>query len=128
MVNDKLCTVCGYEMEEGPRDFNICPSCGTEFGLYDLNSSIPALRALWLSNGPVWHSSVVPKPSGWSPIRQLADMFLNPVAMPAAALSHPSPIVIRARSKRKRWKVRYSTVKSAAQPFGLTPSQGSQAA
>lgn len=42
-----LCPVCGYGMKEAPADFNICPSCGTEFGVHDVNSSIPELRKAW---------------------------------------------------------------------------------
>lgn len=78
MVNEKLCPVCGYEMEEGPRSYNICPSCGTEFGLHDVNSSIEELRELWVSTGPSWHSKVVPQPEGWNPIMQMiSGAFLN---------------------------------------------------
>jgi len=72
MVNEKLCTVCGYEMEEGPRDWNICPSCGTEFGLHDVNSTIDDLRTVWFASGPRWHSSVVPQPTNWNPFQQIA--------------------------------------------------------
>jgi hypothetical protein len=72
MVNEKLCTVCGYEMEEGPRDYNICPSCGTEFGLHDVNSTVDNLRAVWFATGPRWHSSVVPQPTNWNPFVQVA--------------------------------------------------------
>jgi hypothetical protein len=72
MVNEKLCTVCGYEMEEGPRDWNICPSCGTEFGLHDVNSTIDSLRTVWFAMGPRWHSSVVPQPANWNPFVQVA--------------------------------------------------------
>jgi hypothetical protein len=72
MVNEKLCTVCGYEMEEGPRDWNICPSCGTEFGLHDVNSTIDSLRTVWFATGPRWHSSVVRQPANWNPFVQVA--------------------------------------------------------
>jgi hypothetical protein len=75
MVNEKLCTVCGYEMEEGPRDYNICPSCGTEFGLHDANSTIEELRKVWLATGPRWYSSAVPEPQNWKPIMQLAVLL-----------------------------------------------------
>ena len=45
MVIDKLCPVCGYQMEDPPKDNNICPSCGTEFGLHDVNATLSDLRA-----------------------------------------------------------------------------------
>ncbi len=56
MIN--ICPVCGYLMEDPPKDYNICPSCGTEFGYHDLNSSIAELRAAWLRTGPRWWSRV----------------------------------------------------------------------
>src|SRR6266446_4815425 len=52
MVIETTCPVCGYEMDDPPRDYNICPSCGTEFGLHDVNASISELRAAWLQTGP----------------------------------------------------------------------------
>jgi hypothetical protein len=81
MVNDKLCSVCGYEMEEGPRDYNICPSCGTEFGLHDVNSTIEDLRQVWLSTGPRWYSVVITPPLGWNPMMQLAGLLLGQARM-----------------------------------------------
>ena len=79
MVNEKLCSVCGYEMEEGPRDYNICPSCGTEFGLHDVNSGIEQLRQIWLESGPAWFSKVIPEPPNWSPMNQLAGLLMGQV-------------------------------------------------
>ena len=70
---NRLCTVCGFEMEEGPRDFNICPSCGTEFGLHDLNASIESLRAAWLASGRRWHSTVLAQPPNWEPSSSISD-------------------------------------------------------
>lgn len=83
MVNNKLCGVCGYEMEEGPRNYNICPSCGTEFGLHDVNSTIEDLRQVWLGSGPRWYSAVVPKPAGWNPMMQLARLLFGNARMTA---------------------------------------------
>jgi hypothetical protein len=78
MVIEKLCPVCGYEMEEGPWNFNICPSCGTEFGLHDFNSTIRDLREGWWKNGaPEWHSVVIPRPDGWDGRKQLFDGVLS---------------------------------------------------
>ena len=59
-------------MEDSPENFNICPSCGTEFGIHDVNTSILALRQNWLSTGPKWWSSVDPQPDNWNPLQQLA--------------------------------------------------------
>lgn len=67
-----LCPVCGYGMQEPPENYNICPSCGTEFGIHDVNASILELRAVWLQNGCKWWSDSDPKPANWDPYGQLA--------------------------------------------------------
>lgn len=71
IIGDRMCPVCGFEMADGPHDFNICPSCGTEFGLHDENSSIQDLREVWIASGPSWRSGVIDKPQGWNPWWQL---------------------------------------------------------
>jgi len=71
MVN--MCPVCGYCMDEPPDNYNICPSCGTEFGLHDVNNSIAELQAAWLGsgpNGPVWWSKFDAPPVNWNPLKQ----------------------------------------------------------
>jgi hypothetical protein len=75
MVN--MCPVCGYGMEDPPQDYNICPSCGTEFGLHDANSSIATLRAAWLRGGARWWSPVDPQPSNWDPYLQLDNLTVG---------------------------------------------------
>jgi len=69
-----LCLVCGYEMDDPPRDYNVCPSCGTEYGVNDANASYEELRTAWLKTGPVWWSKTDPQPDNWSPSRQLANL------------------------------------------------------
>lgn len=64
-------------MEEGPRGYNICPSCGTEFGLHDVNSTIEDLRTAWLESGAKWHSAVVPEPEKWNQAQQLATLLFS---------------------------------------------------
>ena len=71
MSAERACLVCGYDMREGPRDFNICPSCGTEFGYEDANRTHKELRDLWIANGMRWWSPVEPAPDGWNPEEQL---------------------------------------------------------
>ena len=88
MVNDQICLVCGYEMDEGPRDYNICPSCGTEFGLHDVNSTIVNLRRAWITRGKTWHSKVVPKPDQWNPSRQLQELLLSGSVVPAGSVGY----------------------------------------
>jgi hypothetical protein len=61
-------------MDDPPRDYNICPSCGTEYGVNDVNSSYEELRKAWLKTGPTWWSKTDPKPDNWSPSRQLANL------------------------------------------------------
>jgi hypothetical protein len=94
MVIEKLCPVCGYEMDEGPRDFNICPSCGTEFGLHDLNSSIKDLREVWIENGAHWHSQVIPEPLDWNAQQQLSVLMLNAPARVSSAVLVFDPSIL----------------------------------
>ena len=79
MVRENLCPVCGFGMEDPPRDYNICPSCGTEFGVHDLNSSIENLRMVWLKNGAKWWSTVDPEPPNWNPYEQLVRVLPSSV-------------------------------------------------
>jgi len=69
-----LCPVCGYGMQEPPENYNICPSCGTEFGVHDVNASIQELRTVWLQGGCNWWSCSDPKPVNWNPYQQLAHL------------------------------------------------------
>jgi hypothetical protein len=71
MNNENLCPVCGYEMEAPPRDYRICPSCGTEFGVHDVNSTIADLREAWMKTGPRWWSRTDSVPANWDPISQM---------------------------------------------------------
>ena len=75
MANKHLCPVCGYEMEDPPRDYNICPSCGTEFGNDDALATQVQLRAEWLRNGPRWWSPVDPEPENWDPQTQVSNVL-----------------------------------------------------
>ena len=75
MVIENMCPVCGYEMEDPPRDYNICPSCGTEFGLHDVYASLQDLRAAWLQAGPKWWSPTDPVPQDWKPWDQVARVL-----------------------------------------------------
>lgn len=67
-----LCPVCGYDrLTEPPRDFTICPSCGTEFGYDDAFASHSQLRTRWLQNGARWWSPVDQCPDNWDPTLQV---------------------------------------------------------
>ena|ERR1039457_1185114 len=67
------CPVCGYSMAYPPRDFHICPSCGTEFGYHDSRRTYGELRRLWIESGARWWSSNRPAPARWSPWEQLVE-------------------------------------------------------
>jgi A2L zinc ribbon protein len=70
---EKMCPVCGYEMEAPPKDYRICPSCGTEFGVHDVNATVAELREAWMKSGPRWWSKVDPLPANWDPITQMKN-------------------------------------------------------
>jgi len=64
--------VCGFDrLEDPPKDFTICPSCGTEFGYDDAFASHETLRQEWIQNGHKWWSPVDAPPQNWNPQQQL---------------------------------------------------------
>jgi hypothetical protein len=65
------CPVCGYALEYPPNDFNICPSCGVEFGYETAGRSFEELRREWVNTGARWASRVDPRPKNWNPWMQL---------------------------------------------------------
>lgn len=85
---DQTCPVCGYPNlsepaydESGCASFEICPSCGTEFGYDDVNKSLETLREEWLGRGAPWWSRDRCPPAGWSGAKQLEESGLpNPRA------------------------------------------------
>src|SRR5215472_15056459 len=79
VILKNMCPVCGYEMDDPPRDYNICPSCGTEFGLNDANTSIADLRSAWLATGPKWWSPTDPAPNDWNPLEQV-QRVMTPIS------------------------------------------------
>jgi hypothetical protein len=77
---DHLCPVCGYpELREPPRSrsgggsYEICPSCGFQFGVSDDDSGWTYLRwrQRWRDDGMIWSSHGIPKPPKWNPRAQL---------------------------------------------------------
>lgn len=74
-----LCPVCGYaELRDPPRSssggasYEICPSCGFEFGVSDddVGYSYEEWRLEWVADGMPWRSTR-PRPPGWDPDAQL---------------------------------------------------------
>ena len=93
-----ICPVCGYrDLSETPFDeygkgsFDICPSCGTEFGyrdtveyLIELGPIHSKFRKKWIKNGMRWHSSFHSPPKNWDPSRQLENLvFVQEEKYPA---------------------------------------------
>jgi hypothetical protein len=70
-MRENSCPVCGFEMEAPPKDYRICPSCGTEFGVHDVNATIADLREAWMNTGPKWWSRADVQPVDWDPIAQM---------------------------------------------------------
>ncbi len=68
------CPVCGYpNLPVRAADYEICPSCGTEFEYHDARRTHDQLRAEWISSGMAWHSRVIPQPVNWSAMNQLIE-------------------------------------------------------
>lgn len=72
------CPVCGYnQLRFPPRDFTICPSCGTEFGNDDFELTYNEIRQRWIAAGAQWFSDALPRPNDWDPFKQLKYVILN---------------------------------------------------
>ena len=78
-----LCPVCGYaDLTERPRNdstggsFEICPSCGFQFGVSDDDRGITykAWRQSWIDGGMVWDRGQSKPPEGWDPLDQLRNI------------------------------------------------------
>lgn len=81
-----VCPVCGYDqLEEDPRpafgggSFEICPSCGFQFGVSDDDRGFTydAWRKLWIEGGMQWDKKRSSPPEGWNPDVQLARLGIN---------------------------------------------------
>jgi hypothetical protein len=77
-----MCPVCGFpELQEPPRSprtgggsYEICPSCGFEFGVTDDDRGFTydQWRQSWIDRGMPWASAAFrPAPEGWDPGVQL---------------------------------------------------------
>jgi hypothetical protein len=83
---NQICPVCGYDgLEEEPRpvfgggSFEICPSCGFQFGVTDDDHGFTydAWRKLWVDGGMVWDKGRSQPPAGWDPLLQLAQIGVH---------------------------------------------------
>ena len=98
MIIENLCPVCGYEMSAPPKNYRICSSCGTEFGVHDANASIAELRDSWMKTGPKWWSKTSPQPVNWDPITQMEKAGIlvkrQPTSEPSAVSTSSSTDII----------------------------------
>lgn len=79
------CPVCGYsklhhparDPNTGDPSFEICPSCGCEFGYDDATqSAIEKYRSNWISRGAPWFRPEF-RPENWSLKRQVKRVGIN---------------------------------------------------
>jgi len=86
------CPVCGYDSlterpwtEVGGGSYEICPSCGIQFGYTDFaGADLQAREELyerwrreWIENGMRWNKGRSTPPPGWDPVRQLNSIGVN---------------------------------------------------
>ena len=80
-----ICPVCGYpELKEVPSSettggsYEICPSCGFQFGISDEDSgySYEQWRQEWIAEGMPWRSIGIRRPAKWDPTAQLNHLSL----------------------------------------------------
>lgn len=78
------CPVCGYtKLQEAPRSkssggsFEICPSCGFQFGVSDDDDGISyeEWREDWVERGLEWSSKGIKQPKGWDAQAALAKVL-----------------------------------------------------
>jgi hypothetical protein len=74
------CPVCGYSgltepprSQEGGGSYEICPSCGFQFGVTDDDRgySYALWRQQWIKSGMHWSSAGIKQPTEWNPVKQL---------------------------------------------------------
>jgi hypothetical protein len=89
------CPVCAYpKLLEAPHapsgggSYEICPSCGFQFGVDDDDKGITfqQARERWVAGGMKWASKGQPAPKGWDGAKQL-----QAPAKKKAATKKPKP-------------------------------------
>ena len=77
------CPCCGFPaLQEPPRSasgggsYEICPSCGFQFGVSDDDAGFTYARwrARWKARGLRWGSKGIAPPPGWDAASQLASL------------------------------------------------------
>ena len=98
------CPVCAYRnMPDAPQDYEICPCCGTEFGMDDVERTHEELRKEWMAKGARWFSDESQAPRGWNAMDQLIEAELLPYeAQPSESYSVPPTLELRTAKPRFR--------------------------
>ena len=87
MAISYVCPVCGYpDLDEEPRteesggSYDICPSCGFEFGVTDDSEGFTyeQWRTQWVQTGMIWWSNMK-APKGWNARKQLHSVTDAPI-------------------------------------------------
>ena len=87
-----VCPVCGYpSLREPPRatsgggSYEICPSCGFQFGVDDDDKGISfkEARDRWVASGSKWHSKGLSAPQDWDAAKQLKSIAKKATAKKA---------------------------------------------
>jgi hypothetical protein len=84
------CPICGFRFDHPIVDFDICPSCGTEFGIDTVDHTVKELRDIWIANGLTWQSGVDLPPKNWNAYSQLMAIIPRIDFAPAANQQMPS--------------------------------------
>jgi hypothetical protein len=78
--------VCGYQhlnepahSPSGGGSYEICPSCGFQFGITDDDSGITyeQWRKQWISESMPWNSIGIKPPQDWDPVVQLKNIGID---------------------------------------------------
>jgi predicted RNA-binding Zn-ribbon protein involved in translation (DUF1610 family) len=81
-----ICPVCGFpDLYDPPRSefgggsYEICPSCGFQFGVSDENDglSYEEWREAWIEQGMSWQSKGIAQPAGWNPTEQIRQIQIH---------------------------------------------------
>lgn len=114
-----VCPVCGYpKLSEPPRSssgggsYEICPSCGFQFGVDDddRGKTYEEARKAWLDAGTPWSSKGIPAPKGWNAQRQLATL-------------HPTQKAAKKTSSKTTRKTAKKAVKTTAKKVAKKPEK-----
>lgn len=79
-----VCLVCGYpHLLEPPRgasgggSYEICPSCGFQFGVDDDDRGLDykTARERWRAKGAPWYSRRITPPPGWQAEAQMRHLL-----------------------------------------------------